>query len=369
MWRRRPGTTIALVAAFVLLLVWYQQDQAQLVSTGQEGLVQQPIDSAWDAPRPSTAQSAMPGMAGAVERLKPAVVSINAEYAKRSFPGHTSSGNRAGSGWVVDRSGIIVTNNHVIDDSSKVVVGLYDGRTYLAKEIRKDPLSDLAVLKINAGELPAAQLAEVSSMRVGDWVIAVGNPLGLGISAKEGIVSRFGVSITLSKGQTLSDLIETSAAINPGNSGGPLANISGQVVGIASAKVAQIAVEGIGYAISVRTALPIVEQLVRSGVVSRPWLGINTATLDAAAVQRLKTSVLKGALVTGVVAKGPASRAGIRTDDVITRFQERAITNSQDMLTAQASGQVGETVLLEVWRNRRIMTVHAVLAQSPQFHY
>ncbi len=369
MWRRHPRTIIALVAVFVLLLVWYQQGQAQVLSTSQEGLIQQPIDSAWDAPRPSTAQNALPGMAGAVERLKPAVVSINAEYVKHSFLGMSSLGYRAGSGWIVDQRGIIVTNDHVIENSSKVMVGLSDGRTYLAKDIRKDPLTDLAVLKINAGELPAAQLAEVSSLRVGDWVIAVGNPLGLGISAKEGIVSRFGVSITLNKSQTLSDLIETSAAINPGNSGGPLANMSGQVVGITSAKVAQVAVEGIGYAINIRAALPIIEQLVRSGVVSRPWLGISTVTLDAAAMQRLKTSVPRGVLVTGVTANSPASRAGIRTDDIITRFREKVVTNSQDMLAAQASGQVGETVVLEVWRNSRMMTVQAVLAQSPPVRY
>jgi serine protease Do len=204
-------------------------------------------------------------LADVVASVTPSVVTIDTEttyqFFHRSF---TQQG--AGSGWIIDESGIIVTNNHVVAGADSIIVTLYDGRTFFIdpNTIATDPADDLAVIRIDAENLPAASIGGSSGLWVGDWVVAIGNPLGLGISAKEGIVSRLGVSLTM-EGGTVTDLIETSAAINPGNSGGPLVDMRGEVIGITSAKVSSVGVEGLGYAISIDKAMPIIDELITSG--------------------------------------------------------------------------------------------------------
>jgi S1-C subfamily serine protease len=205
-----------------------------------------------------------PSIADVVAAVKPSVVAIDTEMTFTIF--HRSfSQQGAGSGWLIDESGIVVTNSHVVDGAESIIVTLDDGRSLKVdlNTVAIDPVNDLAVLKIDAEDLPAVNIGDSSRLRVGDWLVAIGNPLGLGISAKEGIVSRLDVSLTV-EGQTLHDLIETSAAINPGNSGGPLVNMKGQVIGITSAKVASLGVEGLGYAISINEAIPIIEKLIAS---------------------------------------------------------------------------------------------------------
>jgi serine protease Do len=211
---------------------------------------------------PVTESVVLPTIADVVAMVKPSVVAIDTEVTvnmfRRSF---TQEG--AGSGWLIDENGIIVTNNHVVAGAETITVTLDDGRTFTVdpRTVATDPLNDLAVLKINAKNLPAADIGDSSALRVGDWLVAIGNSLGLGISAKEGIVSRLDVSITM-EGQLIDDLIETSAAINPGNSGGPLVNMRGEVIGITSVKIASVGVEGLGYAISINEAMPIIEELI-----------------------------------------------------------------------------------------------------------
>ena len=199
-----------------------------------------PIHTEWLVP-PSESQSLMlPTIADVVDAVKPSVVAIDTEVTvnifRRSF---TQQG--AGSGWIIDNNGIIVTNSHVVTGAQSIIVTLADGRTFPVNPdtVVTDPLNDLAVLYIDAKNLPAANIGDSSELRVGDWVVTIGNPLGLGISAKEGIVSRLGVSLDV-EGQTLAHFIETSAAINPGNSGGPLVNMKGEVVGITSAKISSV---------------------------------------------------------------------------------------------------------------------------------
>jgi len=173
--------------------------------------------------------SVLPSIADVVAGVKPSVVAIDTEMTFTIF--HRSfSQQGAGSGWLIDESGIVVTNSHVVEGAESIIVTLDDGRSLKVdpSTMAIDPVNDLAVLKIDAEGLPAVNIGAASGLRVGDWVVAIGNPLGLGISAKEGIVSRLDVSLTV-EGQTLHDLIETSAAINPGNSGGPLVNMKGQV--------------------------------------------------------------------------------------------------------------------------------------------
>jgi S1-C subfamily serine protease len=167
----------------------------------------------------------------------------------------------AGSGWIIDGSGIIVTNNHVVEGATSITVQLNDGRTYTPVSVNTDPTTDLAILKINAGKLPALKVGDSSKLRVGDWVVAVGNALGMGIGIKDGIVSRLGVNVQVSQTETYNNLIETNAAINPGNSGGPLLNLAGEVVGITSLKISTAGVEGMGYAMNINDAMPVIQRL------------------------------------------------------------------------------------------------------------
>jgi serine protease Do len=218
-----------------------------------------------DIPSESSESILLPSIADVVSSVTSSVVTIDTETTYEFFR-HTYSQEGAGSGWIIDESGIIVTNNHVIEGADSIIITLYDGRTFFVdpNTIVSDPASDLAVIRIDSENLPVATIGDSSELRVGDWVVAIGNPLGLGISAKEGIVSRLGVSL-LVDGKTLNNLVETSAAINPGNSGGPLVNMRGEVIGITSAKVSSVGVEGLGYAISIDEAMPIIEELITIG--------------------------------------------------------------------------------------------------------
>ena len=221
-------------------------------------------DVGWSIPHAESESPVLPSIADAVAAVKPSVVAIDTEVTLRYFRrSYTQEG--AGSGWIVGENGIIVTNSHVVDGADNISVTLDDGRTFTVdpNALAIDPLNDLAVLKIDTENLPALDIGSSSALRVGDWVVAIGNPLGLGTSAKEGIVSRLDVSLVVDV-QLMDGLIETSAAINPGNSGGPLVNMKGEVIGITSAKVASVGVEGLGYAISIAEAMPIIEGLIET---------------------------------------------------------------------------------------------------------
>ena len=208
----------------------------------------------------SSSDAALPSFADIIANVEPAVVSVNTQTViGRRFVQRTVEG--AGSGWIYDASGIIVTNNHVIAGANTITVQLQDGRTFKPTAVKTDPTTDLAILKINAGNLPTLKIGDTSKLRVGDWVVATGNALGMGIGASDGIVSRLGVDVQVSSTETYSDLIETNAAINPGNSGGPLVNLAGEVVGITSLKISQSGVEGMGYAINIGDALPVIQRL------------------------------------------------------------------------------------------------------------
>jgi len=190
------------------------------------------------------------------------VVAIDTEASYTMF--HRSFTQQgAGSGWIIDDTGIIVTNYHVIAEADSIRVTLDDGRSFTVDpdSVASDPGNDLAVFRIEARDLPSAAIGDFAALRVGDWLVSIGNSLGLGISAKEGIASRLHVSLSV-EGQMIGNLIETSAAINPGNSGGPLVNMRGEVIGITSVKIASVGVEGLGYAIGINAALPILSDLM-----------------------------------------------------------------------------------------------------------
>jgi serine protease Do len=223
----------------------------------------QPADNALQSTS-VTAQNVvvnLPSFADLLDVAEHSVVKIDTTGTGTDFFGRTVQQVGAGSGWIVDAAGTIVTNNHVIEGSTNISVTTLDGKTFPARVINADSVTDLALLKIDATQLSMLKIGDASKLRVGDWVLAIGNPLGEGIIATQGIVSRLGVSVPVSSTQTYNNLIETTAAINPGNSGGPLINLAGEVIGITSAKVSVAGIEGMGYAINMVDARPTIQRL------------------------------------------------------------------------------------------------------------
>ena len=335
--------------------------------TPETSTPKQPLDTGWSPPQIQTEAPTLPSIADVVEKVYPSVVAINTEVVTLDIFRTPLTQKGAGSGWIIDKDGIIVTNNHVVEGAKKVTIELSDGRTFEAdpKNIHTDQLTDLAVIKVDASDLPAASIGDSTKLRVGDWVVALGNPLGEGIRAKEGTVSGLKVSLDVEQGQTLDDLIETSAAINPGNSGGPLVNMKAEVIGITSAKVAAVGVEGLGYAISTKTAIPIIEQLIKQGYIVRPWLGVTLYTVDQYVAMINSLPVNQGVVVAYVKPGSPAAEAGLQELDVITRFNGKEVTTSEELINTIHESQIGEEVTITFVRGNETKTITARLIQSP----
>ena len=329
-----------------------------------------PINPTWTPPSKNSGNqtSVLPSIADVVTKVKPSVVAITTEVVTFDFFNRPFTQQGAGSGWVLDKNGIIVTNNHVVGGARSITVTMDDGSSYTIgpEAVFTDALNDLAILKIDAQNLPALKIGDSSKLRVGDWVIAIGNALGQGIRATEGIVSQKDVSIPVAPGQTLYDLIETSAAINPGNSGGPLVNMAGEVVGITSVKLVDVQIEGVGYAISTETAIPIIEELVTNGYVVRPWLGVVLYTVDQFAVMRYNLVVDEGVLITQVVPNSPADKAGLAPGDVITVFAGEKIATAEEMIRIIHTSGIGQRVEITFWRGDNKNTTETILTESPR---
>jgi len=323
-----------------------------------------PINPDWTPPVGSQAQL-LPDFVSVIAKVKPSVVAINTEVPGFSIFTGEFTQEGAGSGWIIDEDGYIVTNNHVVKGAVSITVTLDDGSTFPAETVRTDPLTDLAVVRIDAQDLPAADIGDSSKLRVGNWLVAIGNSLGLGISATKGIVSSLGVSVSVAPGQTLYDLIQTDAAINPGNSGGPLVNMAGEVIGINSVKIAQVGVEGMGYAISTKEAMPIIEELIKTGYVVRPWLGVGLFTVNESVARRYNLTVSEGVLVTEIAAGSPADQAGLEAGDVITAVEGQEVTDVNELIRAIHSFQIGQRVEFTFWRENTKNTTYAVLLESP----
>ncbi|MFB0559095.1 MAG: S1C family serine protease [Dehalococcoidales bacterium] len=324
-----------------------------------------PTSPEWTLPPAETQGPLLPDLVSVVAKVKPSVVAINTEVVTYDVFNRPFTQEGAGSGWIIDKDGLILTNNHVVAGAETITVTLADGRTFPAGVVGADALSDLAVLRVDETNLPEADIGDSSRLRIGEWVLAIGNALGMGITAKEGIISRLGVSVPVSAGQTLYDLIETSAPINPGNSGGPLVNMAGEVIGITSAKLAAVEVEGLGYAISSNSANPIIEELVQKGYVVRPWLGVVLYTVDQYAVFRYRLAVDKGTLITEIGPGSPADKAGLKVGDVIVSFDGKEITTAQELIQAIHSGQIGQEVEITYWRGETENTTRATLIERP----
>ena len=325
----------------------------------------QHTDSDWTFPSENESQAiTLPEFAPVVAKVMPSVVSVTTEIVTSDFLGRQYTETVAGSGIVIDDKGYIATNNHVVEDAQSIYVELADGRTFPADIIGTDTLSDLAVIKIDAANLTYTCWGDSSLLSVGQWVLAIGNALGEGITATEGIVSRLNVSVNV-EGNTLYGLIQTTAPVNPGNSGGPLVNTAGEVIGITSVKIVASAVEGMGFAISSNEAKPIIEDLIRYGYVTYPWLGVALYTVDPLLVVSRDLSVDRGALIDEVVAGSPADTAGLKVNDVIIRFGGKEINNVADLVQAIRSSEIGEEVEIVFVRGEDTKTTSAQLVERP----
>ena len=310
------------------------------------------VEPGWTFPQAGNQSNlSLPTFAAVVEKVKPAVVAVTTDIAK-------------GSGFLIDgNKGYIATNDHVVEGAQEIKVTLDSGETYSAAIVGKDVLTDLAVIKINATDLAYISPGNSSSLAVGEWVLAIGNAFGMGLRVTEGIISGLNVTITVSSGEKLYNLIETTAAINPGNSGGPLVNMQGEVVGITSAKI--LGAENMGYAISSNDALPIIEDLIHQGYIIRPWLGVYIQSLDWVTAWLNNLPVEEGALLTGVAPGSPAEAAGLKSGDVIIKFQGTDINTAQALQEAILECSIGERVEITYARGRSTITTYAVLRETP----
>ena len=271
-----------------------------------------------------------------------------------------------GSGVIVTAEGYILTNNHVVEAADDIEVALQDGRKYKAKVAGADPDSDLAVLRINAGaKLPAITLAQPESVRVGDWVLAIGNPFGVGQTVTSGIVSALGR--THLGINTFENFIQTDAAINPGNSGGALVDSRGDLIGINTAIYSQSGGSmGIGFAIPISLAKSVMDQIIRTGAVTRGWIGIEVQEITPELAESFKLADTKGALIAGVMRGSPADRAGIRPGDILLAVAGKKVSNAQTMLELIAGQTPGAQVPLRLRRDGREIDLGVTIAKRPK---
>lgn len=301
----------------------------------------------------------------AAQTVGPAVVGItNKAYARDLF-NRPVPVEGTGSGVIFDANGYIATNNHVVQDAQEIVIALPDGRTLPGKVLGTDPVTDLAVVKIEASDLTAANFGDSDSIAVGEPAIAIGNPLGLEFSGSvtAGVISALNRSIEISDRRF--KLIQTDAAINPGNSGGALVNADGMVIGINSAKIAAAGVEGIGFAIPINSARPILQSLIDKGRVVRAYLGIGLLDKNLVAQYGYDINLDKGVYVARIDKNGPAAKAGIAEGDVIVSVGGTEISNVADLRTIIDSQQVGSVIAIGIIRNGTPVTANVTLDEMP----
>ena len=325
----------------------------------------------------SNSQTIPGSFADLAEKLMPSVVNISTTQTvvtkSNPFPGfefppgspfgdmfkdfgtpQEKQSSALGSGFIIDEKGIVVTNNHVIDGAEDIVVQVNGEKKFKAKVIGADPLSDIAVLQIETNEkfIPV-NFGNSDKARIGDWVIAIGNPFGLGGTVTSGIISARNRSIGLSRYE---DYIQTDASINQGNSGGPLFNMDGDVIGINTAILGRSGNVGIGFAIPSNSAKQVIDQLIEFGETKRGWLGvrIQDVTKEIAEVENLGKP--RGALVASVAENSPSEKAGVKSGDIILEFDGQAIQQMKELPMIVAKTKVGKSVKVKIWRNKKEIT-------------
>jgi serine protease DegQ len=312
----------------------------------------------------------------AAQRAIPAVVSISASktvrnphiddpwfrffFGDRAVPGEQQQG--LGSGVIVSPEGYLLTNHHVIEGADEIEIQLSDGRRASAKVVGSDPESDLAVLKVALDKLPTVVFGRSDDLRVGDTVLAIGNPFGVGQTVTAGIVSALGrnqLGIN-----TFENFIQTDAAINPGNSGGALVDAAGQLVGINTAIFSRSGGNlGIGFAIPASTAQQVMDSIVRDGRVTRGWIGVETRELSAEIAETLGLDSLKGVLISGVLQDGPAANGGMRPGDVVLQVGDRKTDSPAQLLNAVAALKPGSSTDFTIMRDKRQQVLRLSVAQ------
>ncbi|PYN13317.1 MAG: trypsin [Candidatus Rokuibacteriota bacterium] len=304
-----------------------------------------------------------PGIPAVVAKARPAVVNIATRQVSYDAFLKPVPAQGIGSGVIFDARGYVLTNAHVVEGAQQMRVTLPDGRTFPGKLVGADPVTDLAVVKIEGSNFPVATLGDSGKLEVGETVIAIGHPLGLegGPTVTVGVVSAVGRSIEDPGGAALHDLIQTDAAINPGNSGGPLVRMSGAVIGINTAIIEEA--QGIGFAISIDSAKPIVQELLAHGRVVRPLVGIVPVSVTPQLATAYELPVERGVLVARLDPKGPAAKAGMKPGDIIVAIAGQAVKNLSELRVAIARHKIGETVDVAVRRQKASMTLKVTLAE------
>jgi len=321
------------------------------------------------------------GYAHAAKLAAPAVVSISAARAgahltRNDLPtrpgdddalddGDDDGPIGLGSGVIVSPEGYVLTNNHVVEDATDIEVQLTDGRKARAEVIGTDPETDLAVLRIKLDKLPVMLLGEVKSLEVGDAVLAIGNPFNVGQTVTSGIVSALGrnqLGIN-----TFENFIQTDAAINPGNSGGALVDAQGRLLGINTAIYSRSGGSlGIGFAIPISTAVQVMEGLLRDGQVQRGWIGVQLRELTPEFAEAFKLPIHEGVLISGVLAEGPAAKAGVKPGDVILQVGKTVVHNPAQLLTAISAVPPKSSTNLSLLRGQQRLEIALTVAQRPK---
>ena len=297
------------------------------------------------------------------EEAGPAVVTISTKKIVSGFF-FTYETPALGSGFIISSDGDIVTNYHVIEDAKDITVTLSDGREFTGFIVGTDPSSDVALLKIKAKDLPHLVFADSSKLKVGQMVVAIGNPYGLDHTVTSGVVSALERTLSFEDGRTLVGVIQTDAAINPGNSGGPLLNMAGEVIGMNTA--IKSGAQGIGFAVSSNTVVKVVSDLNKYGKVVWPFLGIGGVSINEDIAKREKLPVDKGVLVLKVYPNTAADEAGLKEFDIIIKFDGKEVTTVQELTKYIREHEVGDTVKIEIIRGKKHMILNATLKERPR---
>ena len=333
------------------------------------------------APSPVAAGRAAGSYSAAVRRAMPAVVSIyttkevkrhpflNDPLFRRFFGEQFDLGPQRssglGSGVIVNAEGYILTNNHVVEAADEIEVAISGSKRYPAKVVGTDPDTDIAVLRVAATQLPAITFGDDNNLRLGDVVLAIGNPLGIGQTVTMGIVSalrRTGLGIN-----TFESFIQTDAAINQGNSGGALIDVNGNLVGINSAILSQTGGSiGIGFAIPVSTAKQVMEQIIESGSVTRGWIGVEAQDVTPELAESLRLPVTSGVIIAGLAKNGPADKAGMRLGDILVAVEGKAVADSSVMLNLIAQLPPGKPAMFKVRRNSAETELKVTVGKRPR---
>ncbi len=369
---KRSAVALAIAGAFALGAIGADRismHTAQAASSAAPAVAQTPTPAV--APANAAVAAALPDFSGLVEKYGPAVVNISVTADGKKVSAHEGGMPQIpeelapffrgiptpqpgpmrgqGSGFIIDPNGIIMTNAHVVDGADEVSVKLVDKREFTAKVLGVDKTTDVAVLKIDAKNLPTVKIGNPEITRVGEWVVAIGTPFGLENTVTSGIVSAKSRSLP---GDSYVPFIQTDAAINPGNSGGPLFNLKGEVIGINSQIFSRSGgSQGLGFAVPIDVAMQVGDQIQQTGKVAHGRLGVSIQDVNQALAQNFGMKMPSGALVGSVQKDGPGAKIGIEPGDVILKFNGKDVSRSGELPPMVASVKPGSKVTLEVWRN------------------